>query len=247
LSPFTPHPVEIISGDYGGGLVLLCDHASAHVPDDLEDLGLAPEQFKRHIAYDIGAANVTRLMAQALNAPALLTNFSRLIIDPNRGRDDPTLVMRLSDGAIIPRNAKITEDEVHQRITRFYDPYDAAIDELLSKGIAAGTPPAVIAVHSFTPHWKNCPRPWPIGILWDDEDTRLSRPMIERLQAMGIAPVGENEPYKGGIRGDTLDRHATRRGLPNALIEFRQDLIGDEQGAQEWAGRLVEVLRSLLR
>ena len=127
ISAASPWPVETIEGAVESGVLLLCDHASNAVPPDLGDLGLPPTEFQRHIAYDIGAAGVTRSLARRLNAPAVLTRFSRLIIDPNRGRDDPTLVMRLSDGAVVPGNARITDEEVQERIRRFYDPYDAAV------------------------------------------------------------------------------------------------------------------------
>src|SRR4028119_2494175 len=122
-----PCPVETIEGSLESGVLILCDHASNAVPPDLGDLGLPETEFQRHIAYDIGAAAVTRSLARRLRAPAILTRFSRLLIDPNRGRDDPTLVMRLSDGAVVPGNARVGLDEVMRRIERFYDPYDAAI------------------------------------------------------------------------------------------------------------------------
>src|SRR4051794_17525685 len=148
---FEPHPVEIIEGALESGLLLLCDHASNAVPPDLGDLGLPEAEFRRHIAYDIGAAAVTRSLARRLNAPAILTRFSRLIIDPNRGRDDPTLVMRLSDGAVIPGNARVDDAEVARRIERFYDPYDHAITAAIGRAMAAGAPPVLVCVHSFTP------------------------------------------------------------------------------------------------
>src|SRR3954453_12367657 len=126
-----PHPVDIVDGAVESGALILCDHASNAVPPDLGDLGLPEAEFRRHIAYDIGAAAVTRSLARRLNAPAILTRFSRLIIDPNRGRDDPTLVMRLSDGAVVPGNAKVDEAEIQRRIERFYDPYDDAIADAI--------------------------------------------------------------------------------------------------------------------
>jgi predicted N-formylglutamate amidohydrolase len=121
-----PCPVESIYGAVESGVLILCDHASNAVPPDLDALGLPELEFQRHIAYDIGAAAVTRSLARRLGAPAILTRFSRLIIDPNRGRDDPTLVMRLSDGAVVPGNAHVDDAEIASRIERFYDPYDAA-------------------------------------------------------------------------------------------------------------------------
>ncbi|RVU15769.1 N-formylglutamate amidohydrolase [Methylobacterium oryzihabitans] len=241
-----PHPVESIPGDPACGVLLLCDHASNAVPADLADLGLAAPHFERHIAYDIGAAAVTRSLARRLGAPALLTTFSRLIIDPNRGRDDPTLVMRLSDGAVVPGNARITPDAVAARIARFYDPYDAAIVAAIEAAEAAGAPPAIVTIHSFTPAWRGVARPWEVGILWDRDD-RLAGPLIRGLSEDPAGfTVGDNQPYGGGLPGDTIDRHAIARGLPNALVEIRQDLIGDEAGAEDWAARFAGLLAPLI-
>ncbi|KQP61594.1 N-formylglutamate amidohydrolase [Methylobacterium sp. Leaf399] len=238
-----PHPVETVPGDPACGLLLLCDHASNHVPDDLGRLGVPDAEFSRHIAYDIGAAGVTRRLAALLGAPAVLTTFSRLVIDPNRGRDDPTLVMRLSDGAVVPGNARIDEAGKAERIARFYEPYDRAIDAHVAAAMAAGAPPAIVTIHSFTPCWRGDPRPWHVGILWDHDD-RLSAPLVAGLRAdpAGLT-VGDNEPYGGGLPGDTVDRHAIARGLPNALVEIRQDLIADEAGEAEWAARFAGLLR----
>jgi predicted N-formylglutamate amidohydrolase len=239
-----PCPVETIAGSVESGILLLCDHASNAVPPDLGDLGLPESQFQRHIAYDIGAAAVTRFLAKRLDAPALLTQFSRLIIDPNRGRDDPTLVMRLSDGAVVPGNARVDEAEVQRRIARFYDPYDAAISDAIHKAMAAGHPPVIVTVHSYTPVWRGWPRPWHVGILWDADD-RFAKPLLQGLMAEEGLVVGDNEPYDGALAGDTIDRHATIRGLANALIEIRQDLIASDEGAEEWAERFARLLKPL--
>jgi predicted N-formylglutamate amidohydrolase len=239
-----PCPVETVEGSVESGILILCDHASNAVPPDLGDLGLPESEFQRHIAYDIGAAAVSRSLARQLGAPAILTQFSRLIIDPNRGRDDPTLVMRLSDGAVVPGNAKADEAEVQRRIARFYDPYDHAISTAIHKAMAAGHPPVVVTVHSFTPVWRGWPRPWHVGILWDADD-RFAKPLLEGLQAEEGLVVGDNEPYDGALAGDTVDRHATVRGLANALIEIRQDLIASDEGAEEWAERFARLLKPL--
>jgi predicted N-formylglutamate amidohydrolase len=244
IPPFEPHPVESIDGAIESGVLILCDHASNAVPPDLGDLGLPAEQFERHIAYDIGAAAVTRSLARRLGAPAILTRFSRLVIDPNRGRDDPTLVMRLSDGAVVPGNAEVDEAEVAARIARFYDPYDAAITAAIERAMRAGHPPVIVTVHSFTPIWRGWPRPWHVGILWD-ADERFARPLLDGLSAEAGLVVGDNEPYDGALAGDTVDRHATVRGLANALIEIRQDLIASDEGAEEWAERFARLLKPL--
>jgi predicted N-formylglutamate amidohydrolase len=145
---------------------------------------LARAQFERHIGYDIGAAHLTRALARSFGAPAILTTFSRLVIDPNRGRDDPTLVMRLSDGAVVPGNARIDAGEVERRLRRFYDPYDAAITAAIERSCRFGAPPAIVSLHSFTPVWRGTPRPWHVGVLWD-EDGRLARPLLAALSRRG--------------------------------------------------------------
>jgi predicted N-formylglutamate amidohydrolase len=240
-----PYPVEIIPGATASGALILCDHASSAVPPELGDLGVPAAEFRRHIAYDIGAAAVARALAAHLNAPAILTRFSRLVIDPNRGRDDPTLVMRLSDGAVVPGNARVDEAEIQRRIARFYDPYDAAITAAIDGAMRAGHPPCIISVHSFTPVWRGWPRPWHVGLLWD-MDQRFARPLLDGLAAEPGLVVGDNEPYDGALAGDTLDRHGTARGLANALIEIRQDLIATNEGAAEWAARFAGLLKPLL-
>lgn len=246
--PLPPEqPVETIPGHPGRGLLVLCDHASNFIPDDLGRLGVPEPEFARHIAYDIGAAAVTRRLAALLDVPAVLTTFSRLVIDPNRGREDPTLVMRLSDGAIIPGNARIDAAGIAERIRRFYVPFDRAVDEAVAEAEAAGVRPMFLTMHSFTPFWRTIARPWQVGVLYD-RDAGMSRLLIEALKAdpAGLC-VGDNQPYGGGLPGDTIDRHATARGLPNALVEIRQDLIGGPEGQEEWAQRFARILQPMLR
>jgi predicted N-formylglutamate amidohydrolase len=238
-------PVELIEGDPTGGVLVLCDHASNAIPDEFQALGMSPQELERHIAYDIGAAMVTRTLARALGAPAVLSTFSRLLIDPNRGPDDPTLVMKLSDGAIVPGNRTADSDEVERRLARFYRPYDRAVGQAVEAALAGGAPPAIVSMHSFTPFWKGVARPWHVTVLWDS-DPRLPRPLLAALEAEGDIVVGDNEPYDGALAGDTMNRHATRRGLSNVLIEVRQDLIATPQGAAAWGERLARVLRPIL-
>lgn len=240
-----PGEVEIVAGDAATGMLLLCDHASNAIPPELDGLGLPPAQLERHIAYDIGAAEMTRAMARALGAPAILSHFSRLLIDPNRGLDDPTLVMRLSDGAIIPGNRHLDATGIAERVARYYKPYDVAIDAAITAALDAGHPPAIVSLHSFTPFWKTAARPWHVGVLWDGEGA-LSKLLIAALQQDASLVVGDNEPYSGGLPGDTIDRHATRRGLPDTLIEVRQDLIATDADARDWGIRLARLLPGCL-
>ena len=235
---------ETIAGRLDAGVLFLCDHASNRIPPDLGSLGMSPEDLDRHIAYDIGAAHVTRGLAAAFGAPAVLTRFSRLVIDANRGADDPTLVMQISDGRIVPGNARLSSAEVSRRLRLYWAPYRAEVARLLDAMQASGRIPALVSIHSFTPSWKGRARPWEIGILWDG-DPRLAAPLLGALGRCGVQ-VGDNEPYDGALAGDTLDCHANGRGLASVLIEIRQDLVGDPAAIGLWTERLADGLRPVL-
>jgi predicted N-formylglutamate amidohydrolase len=237
---------SILPGRADLGLILLCDHAGNALPAGYGTLGLSKEQLERHIAYDIGAAEVTRRLAAALGVPAVMTRYSRLLIDVNRGTDDPTLIVRLSDGAIIPGNRDVNESERAKRLSLYYLPYHRAIDDVIDRCQDEGTAPALLSIHSFTESWKATPRPWHVGVLWD-ADARLAGPLLQALYAEGDLIVGDNQPYSGRLAGDTLWRHGTRRSLAHALIEIRQDLIRDHEGQEAWARRLSRIVRAILK
>ncbi len=239
-------PFETLQGDPACGFVVVCDHADNSMPGAYQCLGLPPSEFSRHTAFDPGAAAVARVLSRRLEAPAVLANFSRLLIDPNRGEDDPTLIMRVSDGTIVPGNRSIDGEERAHRIARFYAPYHAQVARTIEAGLASTVTPAVISIHSFTPVWRGRPRPWHAGVLWD-RDPRLARPLIDLLRADGSLIVGDNEPYTGRLAHDSMNRHATLRGIAHALIEIRQDLIADDAAIEAWAARLTEVLSELNR
>ncbi len=243
-SPPAFDPVEIIPGALDGGLILLCDHASNALPLEYGSLGLASEQFARHIAWDIGAGAVTRALAARFGAPAVLTRYSRLLIDPNRGADDPTLVMKISDGAIIPGNVSADAAEIEARRARFWRPYREAAAEMID-GMVARKPPAILSIHSFTPVWKGAARPWEVGLLWD-ADPRLAQGLLAGFEGALTSPVGDNEPYDGALVGDTLYDLGTARGLAHVIVELRQDLIGTEEGALHWAGVVGDALEPVL-
>jgi len=239
-------PYRNVDGDATLGLLIVCDHAGDRIPEGYRTLGLKPEDLHRHIAYDLGAEGVAAGLAAALGAPAVLARFSRLLIDPNRGLDDPTLIMQLSDGLVVPGNAGLSTAELEARIEGFYLPYHRAVERAVEAGIAAGKPPVILSVHSFTQAWKGVTRPWAVSVLWD-KDPRFALPLLEGLRTIPDVEVGDNVPYSGQLKGDTLYRHATMRGLAHALIELRQDLILAPEGQAEWAGHLARVVREVLR
>jgi predicted N-formylglutamate amidohydrolase len=229
------------ASDPGSHLLFLCDHAAAALPEAHGLLGLDPALFQTHIAYDIGAAQVTRALSRHFGAGALLGRWSRLLIDLNRGPDDPTLVMKLSDGSVIPGNRDADSAEVARRIRDYYDPYHAAITAELDR---IGPKAVIISIHSFTPSWKGQARPWEVGVLWDT-DKRLAKPLMARLSQHAFL-YGDNEPYSGALENDCLNRHGTKRGLPHVLVEIRQDLIATEAMAANFASRIYHTLAAAL-
>ncbi|MDO5657919.1 MAG: N-formylglutamate amidohydrolase [Paracoccus sp. (in: a-proteobacteria)] len=224
--------------------LVTCDHATNRVPDWVAggDLGIAPGDMNRHIAYDVGAAGLARELAVRLDAPVTGSDFSRLVIDPNRGEDDPTLLMRLYDGTVIPANRAADEAERERRLNRLYRPYHAGLARL------AGAHPrcAICAIHSFTPQLRGRPpRPWHVGVLYSHRDERVAPELITRCRAQGWV-TGDNQPYAGHLDGDSIDRHALAHRRPNVLIEVRNDLIRDAAGQAEWAANLARVMEGLL-
>ncbi len=245
LAPDLTASYEIIRGRSDAGLILICDHAVNAIPAAYGTLGLAQKELERHIAYDIGALAVTRAVAQALGVPAIFTRFSRLLIDPNRGLDDPTLIMRISDGAVVPGNRQLDEAERAERVRIYYEPYHLAIDQMIEACTAAGVPPVLLSIHSFTETWKGVPRPWDAAILWD-RDHRFAVPLLEALRSERGLLVGENEPYDGKLAGDCMWQHGTRRGLAHTIIEVRQDLVRSAEGQKAWAQRIAAAAKVIL-
>lgn len=238
-------PFEVVDGDRKRGMVLLADHAGRELPDQYGDLGLPASEFDRHIAYDIGVEQVTRELAARLGVPAVMARFSRLLIDANRGEDDPTLIRQLYDGTIVPANYPMSAEERERRLDRYYRPYHDAVGSMVASVAAAtGAAPFIFSLHSFTPVMQGRARPWHAGVLWDSDD-RAVRPLLELLSADANLVVGDNEPYDGALRGDTMYRHAIVNGYAHALLEIRQDLIGEGAGQAAWAERLVPILEAI--
>ncbi len=238
-------PFEIVEGDRTRGMLIVADHAMRALPEEYGALGLPAAEFERHIAYDIGAEGVTRGLAARLGVPAVMATYSRLLIDPNRGEDDPTLIRQLYDGTIVPGNYPMSPEERARRLDLFHRPYHDAVGSLVASVAAEGRrAPFVVSVHSFTPRMQGIARPWHVGILWDSDD-RAARPLIEMLSAERGLVVGDNEPYDGALKGDTMYRHAIVNGYAHALIEIRQDLIADPAGIAQWVDRLAPILEAI--
>lgn len=243
-TPPEPPPFALEGADRPSRWLVTCDHATNRVPDWVNggDLGIAAEDMARHIAFDVGAAGLARALAARLDAPVIWSDFSRLVIDPNRGEDDPTLLMRLYDGTVIPANRGADAAERERRLDRLHRPYHAALARLA----AAHPARAICAIHSFTPQLRGRPpRPWVVGILYSHRDSRLGRAMVQACRDEGWV-TGDNQPYSGHLDGDSIDRHALAHGRPNLLIELRNDLIRHAAGQRDWADRLAPVLERVL-
>lgn len=242
----TEQPYYIHGAERKSRWLITVDHAANRVPGEINggDLGLDPADMNRHIAYDVGALGCSLRLGELLDAPVIASNFSRLVIDPNRGEDDPTLVMHLYDGTIIPANRHIDEAEIERRKNAYYRPYHNA----LAKLAAARDDVIVVAMHSFSPKLNGRSlRPWEIGILHAPQDERFGVPLIERLMQERDLTVGDNEPYAGHLPEDSVDKHALRNGRLNALIELRQDVIASREGQNYWAERLAPIFRDALK
>lgn len=245
LAADEPAPVEILNPGAPSAYLLLCDHASNYVPRALGDLGLEAAALARHVAWDIGAAEVARRLAERLEATAILSGFSRLAADANRRPEDPNCMPAKSDDVEVPGNRGLTPAVRETRLAALHRPYHRAIATELERRLAEGQRPVLVSVHSFTPVMQGFVRPWEIGVLWN-EDERLARPVIRALEQRGLA-VGDNEPYSGrDPHGYTLHHHAEPPGHPHVLFEIRQDLIDTHKGAVAWGDRLAPILAERL-
>jgi predicted N-formylglutamate amidohydrolase len=224
----------------------LCDHATNKIPDSVSktNLGLTSSELRRHIAYDIGAKETAIQLATEINAPLIYTDYSRLVIDPNRSKHDPTSIMQIYDGSIIPGNLRLSKAQIKYRREQFYNPYHAAIKKKLKEKKGKKISACIVSIHSFTPKLTlQDPRPWHIGILWD-RDKRMSDLVIQDLQKNKEICIGKNKPYSGNLVGDTLFQHGTSNNIPHVLIELRNDLINSKLGQKKWAKIISEALNN---
>lgn len=243
-----PPPFVAINLEGAAPLVLVCDHASNTIPAALKQLGLESVDLARHIAWDIGAASVTRQLAARLNAPAVLCGYSRLVIDCNRPPGDPTSIAEVSDGTFIPGNHQLSDSAAEARANAVFWPYHHAITQLLARHWrhGHGRAPVLIAIHSFTPVMNGFRRPWHLGVLWN-RDPRLAEPLLARFRVNSELCIGDNEPYSGRKVGFTMDTHGGAAGLPHVEVEIRQDLLSDENDCAHWAEVVGDALALVLQ
>ena len=241
-------PEGVVERFHMGGkapCLVLCDHAGRRVPQRLDGLGLPEHELRRHIGWDIGAADVTRALAVLLDAPAVLCHVSRLVIDSNRHPGHADSIPAVSDGTAVPGNQAVEAAEARRRLASYFIPYHRAVSQQIARMRRAGVP-AIVSIHSFTPIMQRGWRPWQVAVLWDEDD-RLAAPLLEGLRRDPALRVGDNEPYSGRYPiGYTIPFHARRPGLPHVTFELRQDLIDTQPRASTWAQHLAAVLRGPL-
>ena len=241
-----PAPARAEAGS--GRLLLLCDHASNRLPSGFG--GVPNDILSDHYGWDIGALGIARVVARELSARGLSgglvrSNFSRLVIDPNRSLAAEDLI-RQDLG--VEMNAKIGEQERQRRISLFYEPYHRAIDDILDadREIAGGIV-GVIAIHTFTPIFEGVRRQWDAGLIYDvgrKADVACASFLMAFLQGEGFC-VGDNEPYPI-LEGDSLMLHGGRRELLGVGIEVRNDQVRVGETQEEWGGRLARGLERWL-
>lgn len=239
-----PHTMEqpvLINPDAQSGIILLCDHATNHIPSGYDNLGLEPSLLEEHIAYDIGAEDVTRKICEMMGVPAVLGPVSRLLIDCNREPGRSSMIPTESDGIVIPANSDLSESAINARMDAYYYPFHDACEKLIARHLDAGLTPLLVAVHSFTPQMGDEERPWHVGFLWN-QDPRLAQAMIGLLERETDLVIGDNLPYSGKDLYYTMQRHGADHGIPQTTLEIRQDLVDTDEKTTQWAALIADVL-----
>jgi predicted N-formylglutamate amidohydrolase len=235
-APFTVHNLHGRSS-----LLIVCDHAGNLVPERLGTLGLSAGERRRHIAWDIGAGAVSRLLGRDLDACVIEQTYSRLVIDCNRPPDADSSIAELSERTAVPGNLGLSQAHRRARRREIFEPYHDRIARELDRRAERGVPAVLVAMHSFTPVFDDVGRPWNVGLLY--RDRRLADIVAPLLAAAAGCPVGDNEPYSVSDETDyTIPVHGERRSIPHVGIEIRQDLVETEAGQRQWARLLGEVL-----
>lgn len=237
-----PQAVEVLNADGRSGIVLLCEHASNHMPARYHGLGLDAPHLQRHIAWDIGAAEVTRRLSERLDAPAFLSNYSRLLIDLNRPLGSEGSIPVRSEDTDIPGNAGVDDAERERRAAIMFKPFHDLVARHLDSRQAAGWPTRIVTIHSFTPVFLGERRPWHAGVLYD-RAAPLGKAILDGLRVDPSLNVAPNVPYVISEDADyAVPIHGDRRGIEAALVEIRQDLLSDKAGIEEWAARMAAAL-----
>ncbi|WP_169800208.1 N-formylglutamate amidohydrolase [Sphingobium amiense] len=242
-----PHDaVEVIDHGAGCPILLICEHASPHVPPGWGKLGLQDDDLARHIGWDIGAADIARRLADDLGASAVLARYSRLFIDCNRDPDRDDSIPAISDGIAVPGNMGLTPEERQRRRALAFTPLHDRIGAMIERHLASGVTPTIVPIHSFTPEMQGVRRPWHMGVLWNECDA-LGASLMQALQDLGDMAgleIGANQPYSAReFVTYTMEQHGRKRGLANVALEIRNDLAGDPALQPRLAAHIARALR----
>jgi predicted N-formylglutamate amidohydrolase len=241
-----PTPASVVGAGGRADVLLVGDHAGNAIPRSLGDLGLGETDRARHIAWDIGVRTLGARVANLLKATFVHQPFSRLVIDCNRDPQSADAILPLSDGTRVPANVGLDEESRAERGLAIHAPYHQRIaDEIAIRHRASGPRPLLVAFHSFTPALGQESRPWHVGVLHDQGDTRASQAMLAYLRQEGDLTVGDNQPYRMDCTDYTVSRHAYTHALPYLELEFRNDLLAEERG-QAWAVRCAAWIERVL-
>ncbi|WP_214473137.1 N-formylglutamate amidohydrolase [Mesorhizobium sp. dw_380] len=237
-----PDAVEVLNEHGRSDIVLLCEHASNHIPAEYQQLGLDSSHLQRHIAWDIGAAEVTRLLSARLDAVAFLSGYSRLLIDLNRPLGTPGSIPVLSEDTDIPGNVGVDTAERNRRAKIMFSPFHDRVAAHLDRRVTEGRPTRIVTIHSFTPVFLGVVRPWHAGVL-HEHAADLAEAILLGLRADAALNVAANVPYVISRDADyAVPIHGDDRGIPAVLVEIRQDLLSTRSGIEEWADRLATAM-----
>lgn len=240
-----PGPFTVVNPGGKAQCLLICDHAARRLPAKLGTLGLDPAELEKHSAVDIGALEATLMMAERLDAKAIIANYSRMVIDLNRRLDHPTMCPTTAEGVSVPGNIDLSKENFDKRVDEIYRPYHEAVADSVDSFIARGIVPALISIHSFSPVFFGQTRHWDVAVLWA-QDGRLPQPFMAGMAERGYE-VGDNEPYDARVlRGATMHMHADGRKLPNILIEYRNDHLAVDDRREKIVQESCDVLGPLL-
>jgi predicted N-formylglutamate amidohydrolase len=243
LSADEPPAAMLERAEAASDFLLACDHAGHDIPRVLDGLGLSEAERASHIAWDIGAAGVARRLAERLDAALVLQRYSRLVIDCNRPLGAPDSIAQRSEWTRIAGNENLPEQEIEARQREIFEPYHAALRDLIEARLRRRQRTILVSLHSFTPAFRGEARPWHIGVMYH-RDERLAAELLRLLRGDERLVVGDNQPYSIDDETDyTIPVHGESRGIPHVALELRQDLVGDEAAQAGWAGRLARLLK----
>ena len=241
-----PAPFSVFNANCSSNLLFTSDHNGSAIPTKLQNLGVPLNELRRHVAYDIGIDSVAHALSARFNAPLIVANYSRLVIDCNRHPGAAGSIPSVSDNTVVPGNKNLSDEDTAFRKNEIFDTYHSSIGRQISVMRSENKTPILISLHSFTPVISGQFRPWEIGILWKD-DRRLSTPLIKKLREPKELNIGDNKPYSGSEpAGYTIDYHVEPLNLLSVAVEFRQDLIEFESGAVRWANIFGDALDHVL-